>query len=95
MPPRDFVAGHLKVLPQLLKQLPEGSQQSDAFTLLSRDFSETDCCFYIDLWPFTMPLLIVTSPELAVQACKAYAPPKSSILNVFLDPLTGSIRGRV
>ncbi|PLB45553.1 cytochrome P450 71B25 [Aspergillus steynii IBT 23096] len=89
MPTWDFVAGHLKVLPELLKQLPKGSQQSDAFTILSRNFPETDSCFYIDLWPFTMPLLVVTSPDLAVQACQTYALPKPDILNAFVDPLAG------
>ncbi|KAL4934895.1 hypothetical protein BDV06DRAFT_208071 [Aspergillus oleicola] len=89
MPPWDFVAGHLQIMPALLKQLPTGSQQSDAFTILSQDFSKTDSCFYIDLWPFTMPLLVVTSPDLAVQACQTYALPKPSILDAFVNPLTG------
>ncbi|KAL4751945.1 hypothetical protein BDW72DRAFT_212345 [Aspergillus terricola var. indicus] len=89
MPPWDLVAGNLRVLPGLLKQLPKGSQQSDAFTILSRDFSKTDSCFYIDLWPFTMPVLVVTSPELAVQACQTYALPKPDLLDAIVNPLAG------
>jgi cytochrome P450 len=89
MPPWDFAAGHLKTLPALLEKLPKGSQQSDAFTLLSSEFENTDGCFYIDLWPFTSPLLIITSPELAVQACQEYDLPKPDMLHAFFAPLVG------
>ncbi|KAL4945664.1 hypothetical protein BDV06DRAFT_209275 [Aspergillus oleicola] len=74
MPPWDFVAGYLQLF---------------AFTILLQDFSKTDSCFYIDLWPFTMPLLVVTSPDLAVQACQTYALPKPAILDAFVNPLAG------
>ncbi|KAL4929076.1 cytochrome P450 [Aspergillus undulatus] len=89
MPPWDFVAGHLKVLPALLKQLPTGSQQSDAFTILSRDFPKTTPASTSTSGPFTMPLLVITSPDLAVQACQTYALPKPAILDAFVNPLAG------
>lgn len=89
MPPWEFGAGHLQVLPPLLKKFPKGSQQSDAFTVLSYDFKETDGCFYIDVWPFSSPLLVITSPELAVQACQEYDLPKPDILVPFFAPIAG------
>jgi cytochrome P450 len=89
MPPWNFAAGNLEILPPLLENFPKGSQQSDAFTLLSYDFQETDSCFYIDVWPFTSPLLIVTSPELALQACQEYDLPKPKILLPFFAPIAG------
>jgi len=79
----------MKVLPGLLKQFPEGSQQSDAFTLLSNSFPDSDNCFYVDLWPFTSPLMIVTSPEMAMQACQEYDLPKPPILIPFFAPFAG------
>jgi cytochrome P450 len=89
MPPWDFAAGNLKVLPALLEKFPKGSQQLDAFALLSRDFNDSDNCFYIDLWPFTSPLLVVTSPELAMQACQEHDLPKPAILKPFFAPFAG------
>ncbi|KAJ4982701.1 AflN/verA/monooxygenase [Stagonosporopsis vannaccii] len=89
MPPWEFAAGHLQVLPPLLEKLPKGSQQSDAFTLLSYNFKETDGCFYIDVWPFTSPLLVITSPELAMQACQEHDLPKPDVLLPFFAPIAG------
>ncbi|KAE8141616.1 cytochrome P450 [Aspergillus pseudotamarii] len=60
MPKWDFGAGNLRMLPDLMKRHPKGSQQSEAFTLLSYEFSSFDNCFYIDVWPFTKPLLVHT-----------------------------------
>ncbi|KAE8341470.1 hypothetical protein BDV24DRAFT_151135 [Aspergillus arachidicola] len=58
MPKWNFAAGNLQILPDLMKRHPKGSQQSEAFTLLSYEFATSDNCFYIDLWPFTKPLLV-------------------------------------
>jgi cytochrome P450 len=63
--------------------------QSDAFTTLARDFEDTDGCFYMDVWPFSTPLLVVTSPEMAVQACQEYDLPKPNVLVPFFAPFAG------
>ncbi|KAE8398860.1 cytochrome protein [Aspergillus pseudonomiae] len=89
MPQWDFAAGNLRMLPDLMKRHPKGSQQSEAFTLLSYEFPNNDNCFYIDVWPFTKPLLVVTSPDLAVQASQTYALPKPPVLAEFFNPFTG------
>ncbi|KAE8323074.1 cytochrome P450 [Aspergillus sergii] len=60
MPKWNFAAGNLQMLPDLMKRHPKGSQQSDAFTLLSYEFASSDNCFYIDVWPSTKPLLVHT-----------------------------------
>ncbi|RAL15138.1 cytochrome P450 [Aspergillus homomorphus CBS 101889] len=73
----------------LLAKHPKGSQQSDAFTVLSYNFPEFDNCFYIDIWPFVQPLLCITSPDLAVQVCQTYALPKPAVLQNFFQPFTG------
>ncbi|CAN9323061.1 unnamed protein product [Alternaria alternata] len=89
IPPWDFAAGNLKVLPRLLEKFPKGSQQSDVFTLLSNDFKDSDNCFYVDLWPFSSPLLVVTSPDLAIQACQEHDLPKPPVLIPFFAPFAG------
>jgi hypothetical protein len=95
MPLWGFAAGNLKVLPELLDKFPKGSQQSHAFTLLSRDFKHSDNCFYVDLCPFTSPLLVVTSPELAIQACQEQDLPKPDILKPFSTPFAGGGGARI
>jgi cytochrome P450 len=89
MPPWNFVGGHLLSLPPLLEKFPAGSQQSDAFSLLAEDFADTDGCFYMDVWPFSTPLLVITSPELAVQACQEHDLPKPDVLVPFFAPIAG------
>jgi cytochrome P450 len=90
MPAYTYGAGNLPMLPDLLAKLPKGAQQSDAFTLLSFEFPKFDNCFYIDVWPFTpKPFLVVTSLELAVQACQTYALPKPASLADYFHPFTG------
>jgi cytochrome P450 len=76
-------------LPPLLEKLPIGSMQSDAFSVLSHDFDETDGCFYMDAWPFSHPLMIVTSPEMAIQACQEHDLPKPDVLVPFFAPFAG------
>ncbi|KAE8414445.1 putative N-alkane-inducible cytochrome P450 [Aspergillus pseudocaelatus] len=89
MPQWDFAAGNLRMLPDLMQRHPKGSQQSEAFAVLSYEFPNSDNCFYIDAWPFTEPLLVVTSPDLAVQASQTYALPKPPVLAKFFNPFAG------
>ena len=63
--------------------------QSDAFSLLSEEYPDTDGCFYIDTWPFSNPLMIITSPDLAIQACQEHDLPKPDVLVPFFEPLAG------
>ncbi|KAJ5563772.1 hypothetical protein N7513_000014 [Penicillium frequentans] len=89
-PAWGFGAGNLAMLPDLLAKLPKNAQQSDAFTLLSYDFPKFDNCFYMDVWPFTpKPFLVITSLDLAVQACQTYALPKPHTLTQYFNPFTG------
>jgi len=89
MPPWNFVSGHLGALPTLLKQFPFGCQQSDVFAQLALDFESTSKTFYMDTWPFGNPLLVVASPELAVQACQEHDLVKPAVLIPFFTPFAG------
>lgn len=78
------------MLPDLMAKLPKDVVQSDAFTLLSYEFPKFDNCFYMDVWPFTpKPFLVITSLDLAVQACQTYALPKPHTLTQYFNPFTG------
>ena len=43
----------------------------------------------MDLWPFSFPLLVVSSPELAFQTCQQYDLPKPAVLKPFFNPFAG------
>jgi cytochrome P450 len=91
MPQWNPVLGHLTTLPRLLNQLPKGAQQSYCFGLLSREFAKSDNLFYIDLWPFSLPMIIVSTPALAHQVCHEYDLPKPDSLLPFFRPITGGL----
>jgi len=79
----------LLLLSNILKRLRKDSQQPDVFEVLSLDFKHTDSLFYLDLWPFSSPFLIVSSPAYAIQACQQHDLPTPSFLESFFSPLTG------
>ena len=89
MPEWHPVFGHLLCLPPILKTLPRNAQQPEAFAKLAGKFGSSDGTFYLDLWPFSNPLLIVTSPPLAIQTCQQHDLVKPHILGPFFDPLAG------
>ncbi|KAJ5658226.1 uncharacterized protein N7484_001875 [Penicillium longicatenatum] len=89
-PKWTLAAGNLLALPDVMAKIPKDAQQSDAFTMLSYEFSKFDNCFYMDVWPFTAkPFLVITSLELAVQACQTFALPKPHSLAVYFHSFTG------
>lgn len=59
------------------------------FTLLSNDFEDSENCFYVELLPFSSPLLVVTSTDLAIQACQERDLPKPPFLIPFFAPFVG------
>lgn len=81
--------GHLLCLPPILKTLPLNAQQPEAFAILAKNFESSDGTFYLDLWPFSNPLLVVTSPPLAIQSCQQHDLVKPHILKPFFAPLAG------
>jgi cytochrome P450 len=90
MPAWNPILGHLTILPSLLSQLPKGAQQSYSFGILGHDFKESGL-FYIDLWPFSFPLMVVNTPELAEQICHEFDLDKPDTLLQFFWPITGGL----
>jgi cytochrome P450 len=90
MPPHNFAAGHLLSLKSVIDQLPSDAHKVYAFGRLSRQFKGKGA-YYIDLWPFSAPFLIVTSPSLANQAVQTteIALEKPEALRVWGRSLTG------
>jgi cytochrome P450 len=89
MLPWNPVLGHIIPVFQLMRTLPKDAQKTLCFGQLARQFSESDNMYYLDLWPFLPPMLIVTCPAIAQQVCHKYDLPKSEALAKFLKPIMG------
>ncbi|MCJ1248455.1 hypothetical protein MMC30_005673 [Trapelia coarctata] len=89
MPPWHPILGHLLTLPPILKLLPRDAQQPYIFEVLAKDFKESDTLFYLDLWPFSNPILLVASPSMAIQACQQHDLVKPHVLDAFFRPFAG------
>ena len=89
MYPWDPIFGNIRVLAALSERVPKDARQAEAFAVLSSEATGIDSCFYIDVWPFGFPMLVVISPELAVQACQTYDLPKPNALAPFIRPMAG------
>ncbi|RAL58686.1 hypothetical protein DID88_002992 [Monilinia fructigena] len=67
MPPHNPFTGHLINLSNAMKGLPTDALKVYFFAALSHKYSHNGA-FYLDLYPFAAPFLVITSPFLANQA---------------------------
>lgn len=92
MPPWSPLSGHLLALEPVLAKLPKDTQLPDAFEILCKENEKDDgdSVIYLDVWPFAaLPLLVICSPTLAVEACQEHDLIKPDILHQFFNPLAG------
>ncbi|PYH44460.1 uncharacterized protein BP01DRAFT_383645 [Aspergillus saccharolyticus JOP 1030-1] len=66
---------------------PADSREAELFALLSTEIPGGQGGFYVDVWPFSRPMLVVTSPAWAVQAAQTYDLPKPEVLQPFINPM--------
>ncbi|KAJ4344810.1 uncharacterized protein N0V89_012554 [Didymosphaeria variabile] len=79
--------GHLRVLDQKLQQLP-----SDANIYLAMEDMENHAdaeVFLMDLWPVFEPVLMISGPDLAIQASTTYELPKPRDQTNSMRPMIG------
>jgi cytochrome P450 len=91
MPKWNPFFGHLLVVNDIFKarNLPPDIQRPELFRILSEGFDESESLYYVDLWPFISPLLLVSSPNYAIQACQQHELGKPDDLVPFLHPIAG------
>ncbi|KAJ5660689.1 uncharacterized protein N7484_000061 [Penicillium longicatenatum] len=88
-PPWNPVLGNLPVMAELQKKGPSDTRQAESFALLSTETPGLEAGFYIDVWPFSCPMLVVTSPTMAIEACQTYDLPKPDVLQQYINPMAG------
>ena len=67
MPPHHPIFGHLLLAGDLLSKLPPDAHPSYLPGLIRRAVPDIGQVFYLDLWPFNRPMLVVSSPSVAHQ----------------------------
>ncbi|KAJ5721974.1 hypothetical protein N7488_000009 [Penicillium malachiteum] len=88
-PPWSPILGNLAAMAKLPKMGPRDSRQADVFALFAAENKELESGFLLDVWPFGPPLIIATSPAMAIDACQTYDLPKPKILHPFINPMAG------
>ncbi|KAF2877337.1 cytochrome P450 71B25 [Massariosphaeria phaeospora] len=70
MPKWSPIFGHLLAMKSAFDKykLPQDITRANIFTAMAQEFSESDL-WYMDLWPFFNPLLLVNSLSYATQTC--------------------------
>ena len=89
MLPHHFLWGHLLQLRSLKSQLPSDGHVTNILSQIAEQFSESDSVYYIDTWPFSPPLMVLSSPSTASQAVQQYPLRKPPYLTQIFYPITG------
>jgi cytochrome P450 len=90
MPPHNFFLGHLRIAITIFKNLPQDAQVNYLPDQIRQQYPDLGPVFYLDLWPFSDLMLIVTDPAVIAQFCSAdHLLPKHPGIKRFLHPITG------
>ncbi|PGH33666.1 hypothetical protein GX50_03493 [[Emmonsia] crescens] len=87
-PPHSFWFGHLLVAGRITQAYPPNSYIHHLFITISREYDLPDV-FYLDLWPFMGPMIVICSSELAAQVTTEQTFPKDPAVGHFLSPFLG------
>ncbi|KAL2839011.1 cytochrome P450 [Aspergillus pseudodeflectus] len=88
MPRWNSLLGHLPFLAKFTKRVLRDAQSAMTFAALASE-CDLDPCFYIDTWPFGFSMLVVTSPNLAFQACQNHDLAEPYSMAPFVSHMTG------
>ena len=89
MPPHSKIFGHLLAANSIQKAFPSNAHGAYLTAKLSKGFPDSDSIFYLDLWPFTSPLMVISSPSACMQVAQQHDLPKPQTLEDMLAPVTG------
>lgn len=91
MPPHHPIFGHLGLMLSIMLKLPRDVMPTVALADQVRlRHPHLDRAFYLDMWPFTGPVLVILSPSLLRQATQGdNALPKVTFLKTYMKPLSG------
>lgn len=90
MPPHSIVLGHLGLVASITKSLPRDAHGHYLAEQILQRYPALGPSFYLDLWPFSDPMLIVTDPDMIAQFWQPERLlPKHPGVKRFVYPITG------
>jgi len=91
MPPHSFLFGHLKIVTELIGEMPPHVHGIYIADKIRQRYPHLDEAFYVDIWPVGKPHLMAIRPELIYQFTQANQLPKDPGLTNFFAPLVGKL----
>lgn len=88
MPPYNPLFGHLLEARSVLSKIPSDAHPLYLPDQLRRKYPDMGRVFYLDMWPFSTPILFAESPSAAYQLIQEYQLPKADPIRKFMYPLT-------
>ena len=93
MLPHSRLWGHLAQASLIKSQLPSDAHITNLLSTiterLDNQFPNSDSVNYMDMWPFSPPLMVVSSPNTAFQVVQQHSLRKPSTLMDLFYPITG------
>ncbi|KAF9699896.1 hypothetical protein EKO04_002457 [Ascochyta lentis] len=90
MPPHNILLGHLGLAASVQKTLPSDAHGHYLADQIRQRYPDLGPTFYLDLWPFSDPMLVVTDPDVIAQFCAPdHLLPKHPGVKTFMYPITG------
>lgn len=91
MPPHHPVFGHLLAVAKVMSTLPKDVHGHVLPSMISKEYPDLGPFFYIDTWPFSPPLLAITSADVANQVTVTHSLPKFAMQREYMKPMTGGM----
>ena len=93
MLPQSYLWGHLAQADLTKSQLPTDAHITSLLSTiterLANHFPNSDSVYYMDMWPFSPPLMVMSLPDTASQAVQQRFLRKPSTLMDLFYPITG------
>jgi cytochrome P450 len=90
MPPHNILLGHLGLAASIQRNLPSDAHGHYLAEQIRKQYPDLGPTFYLDLWPVSDPMLVVTDPAVIAQFSTAdRLLPKHPGVKTFLYPITG------
>ena len=87
-PPHDFWWGHMKLVGQVMRELPPKFHFQQLMAYIGQKYNMPGV-FYLDMWPASYPIMMIHDPGVANQITVTQSLPKHPVNARFLGPLAG------
>lgn len=91
MPPHSNLLGHIPSMKRVLSKLPPDATMQYIPHQMRKTLPDLGSVFYLDNWPFSVPILVLSSPSSLKQAVQDHSLPKFPNMRNFVKPIAGEL----